>query len=235
MQEIHKLLLSFHQADGSLLAKPRPIRIGLRVPIVRKLLKRDLSFLGVERNTIAKYWDNVWNNTPYYEAMSLCLYYYQYRDLNKAEVRMILKWVDRCECWEHSDDLSKLIAHNLEINRTWIEPTLKKWNRSRNPWKRRQSVVGLLEYSSKREVVLEFDELIGFIKPLLKDSDYYVQKGVGWSLREVFNIYPKKTTVFLKDHLDILSSIAYSSATEKLDAKKKVRFNSERKRMRKKC
>jgi hypothetical protein len=28
-------------------------------------------------------------------------------------------------------------------------PTLRKWNKSRNPWKRRQSVVSLIEYARK--------------------------------------------------------------------------------------
>lgn len=236
MKDVHDLLLSKRSIKKTV-EKEKGVdeaieRIGLRVPIVRKCLKENLSFVSKNRSATLKYWDNVWNNSPYFEAMSLALYFYQHRELNQVEVKKILTWIERCSCWEHSDDLSKIIAHNLEINPSWISPTLVRWNKSKNPWKRRQSVVGLLEYSSKRKIVPAFEELIVFITPLLDDEDYYVQKGVGWTLREIFNVYPQKTIRYIKEHLTSLSSIAYSTATEKLDRQKKVSFNEKRKKSR---
>ena len=32
-----------------------------------------------------------------------------------------------------------------------VEPTLRQWNRSKNPWKRRASVVSTIYYASKKE------------------------------------------------------------------------------------
>jgi 3-methyladenine DNA glycosylase AlkD len=54
-------------------------------------------------------------------------------------------------------------------------PWYRKWNADRNPWKRRQSIVGLLEYAQKRKRVQPYKVLISFIEPLLDDEDYYVQ------------------------------------------------------------
>ena len=131
----------------------------------------------------------------------------------------------RCDCWEHSDDLSKIYAQVVEDNPEWILPTLEKWNRARSPWKRRQSVVALIEYASKRRRVLPFSRLIQFVTPLLDDDDYYVQKGVGWTLREIYNVYPAETLRFIETNLLSLGANAYSAATEKIDKQTKSRLN----------
>ncbi len=210
----------------------RIYRIGLSVPTVRKSLKHPFSFgvlSGAEQLAI---WDFIWTQSFCYEAMSLCLYRYQYKTLAKYEFGVIVQWVTRCNCWEDSDNLSKIYAQVLEDHTHWILPTLKVWNRSDFSWERRQSVVSLLEYAHKRKRVLPFAELIAFVEPLLEDENYYVQKGVGWTLREIYNVYPEATLTFLENHLGRLSSQAYSSATEKIDPAQKQCFNQQRKALR---
>jgi len=210
-------------------------RIGLRVPAVRKVLKNKLFLIEVlALNQLSPreqlgLWDYVWKNTSYYESMSLALYFYQKKALTKGEFAVIDKWILRCTCWEHSDDLSKIYAQLVEEHPTWILPTLKRWNRSKNSWKRRQSLVSLIEYASKRKQVLPFDKLISFIIPLLNDNEYYVQKGLGWTVREIYNVYPLKTLQFLSQYLFQISSVAYSAAVEKLDKDTRDSFRQKRK------
>ncbi|MCO4784128.1 MAG: DNA alkylation repair protein [Candidatus Cloacimonetes bacterium] len=203
-------------------------RLNIRVPVLRKLAKTRFSF-SKDADLSLQAWDYIWRNSPYFEAMSMALYNYQKRTLTQTEFSIVSQWVDRCSCWEHSDDLSKIYAQTLEENPTWVIPTLKSWNHSDNSWKRRQSLVSLLEYSSKRKIVLPFNDLISYVTPLLKDEEYYVQKGLGWTLREIYNVYPKDTLDFLTSNLNLLSSIAYSSSTEKLDKQTKSEFNLQRK------
>ena len=176
-------------------------------------------------------WDHIWRHSAYYEVMSQALYFYQHRKLSRRETRTILRWVERCTCWEHSDDLSKIYATVVEANPSWIVPTLKKWNRSDNAWKRRQSLVSLIEYASKREHVLPFPDLIAFVEPLLADDDYYVQKGLGWTLREIGNVYPLEFAQFLERHAAHLAPQAWTSATKNLPKKDKARLRAIRDRL----
>jgi 3-methyladenine DNA glycosylase AlkD len=192
-------------------------RFGIRVPDVRKILKQDYTFCDLPPELVVRHWDYIWNNSPWYEVAHQALYYYQHKTISKVEFNKIKTWVNRCDCWEHSDDLSKIYAQIVEDDHEWLIPLYEKWNRAGSPWKRRQSVVGLIEYASKRKTVLPFNELIRFVEPLLADHDYYVQKGVGWTLREIFNVYPNEATLFLKQNVLLLTPIAFSSATEKLD------------------
>ena len=70
------------------------------------------------------------------------------------------------------------------------------------------------------------------VKPLLKDSHVYVQKGVGWTLREMGNVYPAQTKKFVKQNCLKLSSIAFTTATEKWAEKEKAPLKQARKAVR---
>jgi 3-methyladenine DNA glycosylase AlkD len=207
-------------------------RFSIRVPVVRALVKDRYKFFNQPREDIVSIWTHIWKNTEWYEVAHQALYYYQHKTINKAEFRQIKSWVSRCDCWEHSDDLSKIYAQVVEDNPVWILPTFEIWNRSKSPWKRRQSVVGLIEYASKRKSVLPFPDLIKFVDPLLNDEDYYVQKGVGWTLREIYNLYPLDALGYIQAKVLLLHPLAYSSATEKLDKVSKKQLNLERKQYR---
>ena len=89
------------------------------------------------------------------------------------------------------------------------------------PWKRRQSVVELIEYARKRQRFLPFDLLINQVEQLLGDNDYYVQKGVGWTIREIGNAYPDQTRAFLEHNAARLSAQAWTSATRKMERQQK--------------
>jgi 3-methyladenine DNA glycosylase AlkD len=201
-------------------------RVHLPVPMVRKAFKDQF------QNKPISFYKNVWKNSRYMESMSVAIYAFQYRSLKKTEISALFAWLKQVRCWEHSDDLSKIFSQALEENPQWVLPQLKKWNKSKNPWERRQSVVSLIEYHGKREKVLPYKELISFIHPLLADEDYYVQKGVGWTLREIYCIYPKQTMKFFEKYLNSIQSTAYSASVEKLDKKTKASFREQRKKYR---
>jgi 3-methyladenine DNA glycosylase AlkD len=99
-----------------------------------------------------------------------------------------------------------------------------KWNKSLNPWLRRQSIVSLLNYSRLRKKKLSFEELIYFVDPLCVDEAFYVQRAVGWTLREIYNLYPKKTYVYLAKNIHKITSLAFSAATEKLKKEEKEKL-----------
>ena len=202
------------------------IRLKLSTPGVRKLVAAGYSFYAESAEVVLDIWEYIWNTSGYVEVMHQALYYYQRRSLNRRETRRILTWVERCRDWPHSDDLSKIYADVVEAHPEWIVPTLERWNRSDNPWQRRQSVVSLIEYARKRTRFLPFEKLIGFVVPLLDDDDYYVQKGVGWTIREIGNAYPDETAPFMAEHAGRLAPPAWTGATKNLDPDTKDRLRA---------
>ncbi len=203
-------------------------RMRLPVPLVRGELKKPYSFVGTSRESDLRIWDYAWNNSEWYEVMHLAVYFYQGRTITPAECVTIQSWVDRCFCWEHSDGLSKIFADALENDPDAMLPVLQRWNSAASLWKRRQSLVGLIEYASKRKRVLPVELMLPLVENLLNDEEYYVQKGLGWTLRELYTLYPEATFRFMDEHLHAISPTAYSAATAKLDKTARTEFKRRR-------
>ena len=128
---------------------------------------------------------------------------------------VVVNWQEHVNDWGLCDALAKIYTKILVVLPVPVYARLKKWNSDDNLWKRRQSVVSLLYYSRVKKDYLPFDKIEQLITPLLKDKEYYVQKGVGWALRELHTVYPKQTLSYLTRHIKSVSSIAFTIAIEK--------------------
>lgn len=206
--------------------------LGLRSPQMKAALKQGFSFSSLSNFEQTKIWDEIWKKSDCFEVMSLALEWFnQYRngeDLVK-HWPMLYRWAYSIDNWAHSDGLCALYARVLEVKPSIIYPTLKKWNQSKAPWLRRISMVSLLYYSSQRERYLPSNKILILVTPQIKYDHHYVQRGVGWTLRESYNAYPKETMSYLIKHVKDLSAIAFSAATEKLSSKEKEKLKKLRK------
>lgn len=181
--------------------------------------------------------DKLWKAAKIYDLLHIPLLYLSQRkeEITHADWRVVKTWSEKIDNWAHSDSLSDLYAHLLERYPKLVLPTLRNWNTSKNPWKRRLSLTSLLYYSaSRKHVVLSANEILPLVQKLLNDADPYVQKAVGWTLRECGNVYPEETKMFIHEHATELSSTAFSYATEKWPKKDKEPIKKMRKEFRKK-
>lgn len=205
--------------------------LGIPVPMQRKLAKIGYSFSGYDHKDLRKIWDEVWQTAKTHETMNQGLIYFEsVKRLSKEDWEVLKKWAEKIENWEHSDRLAKLIAQLHEDYPKAVYPTLKMWNKAESPWLRRLSVTGLLFFATLRKSQPNLKKILTLVEPLLKDKDPYVQKGVGWTLRESYNIYPKSTLNFIEKNVKNLSATAFSYSTEKISKKDKERLKKMRKR-----
>jgi 3-methyladenine DNA glycosylase AlkD len=129
--------------------------------------------------------------------------------------------------WAHTDVLSgKALSHFITKNIIGLE-SLKKWTESGSKWKRR-SVPVLLIDALKTDIPLE--RLFKAIQPLMLDSDKFVQKGLGWFLREAWKTHPQETEDFLLKWKDTCGRIIIQYATEKMDKDHKIKFRKDKKK-----
>lgn len=228
LSEVSRRLRAFpNLKPGNHYNSPTPT-LGISVPQSRSALKEGYSFLALPAEEILTVFDYIWNNAEYFEEMSQAVYFYEKKSLTVSQFKVISGWIDRCDNWAHSDGLSSIYARALEENAELVMPVLKNWNRAGNSWKRRQSVVSLLYYSRLRKRTPEFKEMIEMVEALLKDPEYYVQKGVGWTLREIYNLHPDETLDFIEKNVTQIAPAAWQASTEKLPAEIKRRLLQKR-------
>lgn len=205
---------------------------GLKMPQVRELSRRTFSFSSLPVETQFAVWDHVWHHAPTFETLSLALIW-----LDRSDNRPRLEgwwehlqgWSARIDNWAHGDELCGCYARLLEQGPGRVYPVLRKWNASPDPWLRRLSLVSLLHYARGRKRVLPFDRLIAQVEPQVGFEHHYVQRAVGWTLREMGACHPEPTLAWLRENVARLSAIAFSAATEKLDPAEKAALKARRK------
>jgi len=129
--------------------------------------------------------------------------------------------------WGHTDVLSGKVLSYFITNKIVEFKSLKGWTESSSKWKRRSVPVTLIEVL-KMNVPLE--RLFNVIEPLMLDTEKFVQKGLGWFLREAWKKYPDETEEFLLRWKDTCGRIIIQYATEKMDKENRDRFRRAKKK-----
>jgi 3-methyladenine DNA glycosylase AlkD len=205
------------------------------IPLHRKESRRVYRFSRLPLDEQLAIWDLVWRTSHDFYLRLHATFFLERHMKNEGELRVlwmvVVKWQDYVDDWPLCDALAKIYTRILELSPAEIYAQLRRWNRDADLWKRRQSVVSLLYYSRTKGKYIAFVKITALITPLLGDKEYYVQKGVGWSLREMHNVYPEKTLTYVKKHIKAISATAFVAAVEKMDAE----VVKELKGMRKEC
>jgi len=116
--------------------------------------------------------------------------------------------------WAVADNLASagsrcLIADpgRLDAVEAWIE----------NPrlWTRRAALVFTLPWAKEKR---DPERMLGWAVRLAEDRQWFIQKAVGWWLRELSKRDPKRVRRFLKDHGEKLTGVARREAMKYLTA-----------------
>jgi 3-methyladenine DNA glycosylase AlkD len=205
------------------------------VPLQRAIARAGFSFSKNSPEEVDDFWQHVWFEASYFELLNQALFSLELKKLSLADWVRLAPWANRLENWAHSDALSGTYSALHELYPEKVTPTLYSWNKSDHPWLRRQSIVSLFYYARVRKQQPTFQKAKELVEPLITDQHFYVQRGVGWTLREMYHVYPEKTLALIKKHLVSLSSIACSAATEKLPVGCKKELMLVRKKERKRA
>lgn len=205
---------------------------GLPVPMQRSCLKKGYSFSGLSFEDQIPIWDYIWFHARSHEARMQAGFFVEKPRRYDPEWlwERLVPWVGAVNCWDQSDTLSNICSRLNEDIPHKVVPILKGWNVSDNPWERRQSLVALLFYSRFRNSLPDQDLVFALVEARLEDPDYYVQKGLGWTLREAWNVWPEACEAFLHAHVRRLAPAAWQAATEKLSASVKAELKARRKK-----
>lgn len=98
--------------------------------------------------------------------------------------------------WDSVDILaSNLLGdYNLQFPENqsiWLDD----WRESENFWLRRSCIIHQLKYKNK----VDFELLKSLIKENLHDKEFFIQKAIGWSLRQYGKFQPELVKAFVEE------------------------------------
>jgi 3-methyladenine DNA glycosylase AlkD len=208
--------------------------LAIKVPVMRQVAREGFSFYGRSSEEMLAVWNSIWFSSSCFEVMCMPLFYYgrQGRKISPAAWDTLSTWSGHVENWAHSDSLSSIYSYLLAQNFDEVYGVMQQWNKAENQWLRRLSMVSLIHYSGKKAVFLPLDKVLPMLENCLEDERPYVQKAIGWVLREANYVYHAEISAFIERHLADLRGIAFSAATERFSAAERGAFLERRKAMR---
>lgn len=114
--------------------------------------------------------------------------------------------------WDLVDEASSRVGWILERFPKEMRPRLLAWAHGPDLWKRRTSIIcqrGLRERT-------DLELLYACIEPSLTEREFFLQKAIGWALRDVAWFNPKETLRYVRAHRTELSLLAKREALKNL-------------------
>lgn len=189
--------------------------LGIPTPLRRKLCKP--LFKGAATSQ-APDWDFVedcWTN-PYHEMQYIAMDYLNVvsKQLTPQDLPRIELLITRKSWWDSTDALDKVVG-NIYLNFPEIRPQLIRWSQRDNIWLRRVAIDCQLSLKQQTDKAL----LSEIIQNNFGQSEFFINKAIGWALREYGKANPDWVKNFVQQHRGKNGTIERTRSVEKIEMK----------------
>lgn len=180
-----------------------------RIPIIRHI-KRTFKPIGLKQ-----YKENVlclWR-MPHREEKYIAINYSESfpQFVSQESISLYERLIREGAWWDFVDAISiNLVGEAYLKELDSMRPLMEKWSKDKDMWIRRASVISHLHH--KKETDHEF--LFCLCERLAHEKEFFIQKGIGWALREYSKTNPKAVKKFIKEKKGILAPLSYREAAK---------------------
>jgi len=192
---------------------------GVPTPLLRKVCK--LTFADVQFAT-ASHWQaqvlDLWRGARFREERYAALYLAGDERARPFQTPSAMKMYEELivtgAWWDYVDDIA---SHRIgPILRDYPAPMRRKmlsWSKSNNLWKRRAAIVCQLGFKAETDLEL----LYACIEPSLGSREFFLQKAIGWALRQYAWTDGAEIRRFVRLNRARLSALSYREALKNID------------------
>jgi len=192
------------------------IFIGIRVPVLRKLIKeyKDLPVSEIK----------ILLRSPIHEErlLAILLFVRNFEkgdgDIKKNIYDLYLKSTEFINNWDLVDTSAQHIVGQYLMDKS--KRPLYRLTKSKNLWERRIAIMATFHFVKR----CEFSETLKISNILLADRHDLIHKACGWMLREIGKRDLETEEIFLKKHYKKMPRTMLRYAIEKFPEKKRQRY-----------
>ena len=126
--------------------------------------------------------------------------------------RFVYARVPDLDGWAIADNLAVVGSRCLLADTRRLD-RLEGWIRSGHLWSRRAALVFTLPWTKEAR---DPRRMLAWAGQLAGDPEWFIQKAIGWWLRELSKRDPARVRAFLKKHGPVLKSVAHREASKYL-------------------
>jgi len=192
---------------------------GVPTPLLRKVCK--LTFADVQFAT-ASHWQaqvlDLWRGARFREERYAALYLAGDERARPFQTPSAMKMYEELivtgAWWDYVDDIA---SHRIgPILRDYPAPMRRKmlsWSKSNNLWKRRAAILCQLGFEAETDLEL----LYACIEPSLGSREFFLQKAIGWALRQYAWTDGAEIKRYVRLNRARLSALSYREALKNID------------------
>ena len=190
--------------------------LGVQTPLLRRTCRdvfasHPFSSAAAWRGTCLSIWRNAQYREERHAALDLTGSCPQFQTL--AILPMYEEMIVTGAWWDYVDLVA---AHRLgPLLRQYPAPMRKKmlqWSKSKNMWRRRSSI--LCQLTFKRDTDLQL--LYACIEPSLESKEVFLQKAIGWALRQYAWTDRREISGYVEEYADRLSALSKREALKNI-------------------
>ena len=133
----------------------------------------------------------------------------------------IARWVPDFDAWAIADHASIAGQKRLVADPTRLDE-VETWTTSAHMWTRRAALVMTLPWTKqnhpKPAELAARDRILGWAAGYVTDPEWFIQKAVGWWLRDLSKHDPDRTLAFVAEHGDAMKPFARKEAMRHLSS-----------------
>lgn len=199
-----------------------------RAPAMRAYMRDQFEFLGVatpQRRTAAKtplralkgagadalltHACALWQLPQReYQYVALDLLAMHWKELNSAHIPALMALVRDKPWWDTVDALAGIIGDILRHRHDYMDDAV----RSENMWTRRIALLHQLGWRDKTDA----QRLFEYCLTLAHEKEFFIQKAIGWALRDYARHAPEAVRIFMHQEKERLAPLSYREANKHL-------------------
>lgn len=155
---------------------------GMQTP-VRRMISREIFLAGLPTmKDMPKIIRDAWSQPEReFQYFAIELLAKLKKEWTADMITLVEKMIQEKSWWDSVDHINGLIAGPyFQQYPDLLKPVTKKWNQSENIWLQRSSIIFQKAYRQKTDTVI----LSAYIKHCSGSREFFIQKGIGWALRE---------------------------------------------------
>ncbi|WP_027243595.1 DNA alkylation repair protein [Leisingera daeponensis] len=132
---------------------------------------------------------------------------------------LMQSWVPDFDSWAIADHACSAIAKRLQAQPARLD-TVERWTQSDHMWTRRAALVATLPWAKMNNLKpadqQARERILGWAAAYVPDRDWFIQKAIGWWLRDLSKHDAARTRAFLEAHGAQMKGFARKEAAKYL-------------------
>ena len=187
--------------------------LGIPTPALRRtcrasFARHPLEGAEVWRETILALWRRATHREHRYAAIELASDRRYAALQTGCAIPMYEEMIVTGAWWDYVDAIAHRLGDVLRREPARTAARMRVWARSGNLWKRRTAIICQLGFKRDTDVALLRD----CIEPSLASREFFLQKAIGWALRDLAWTDPELVTNWVEERNDTLSALSRREA-----------------------